>query len=165
MVAIRKDIFLRLKAEIPFFNDFSDEEMLSFLRLMTSQTVPMDQVIFKEFDPSDTMYLLFSGGVEISKRVAKQDGVLREAVIARLKPGEAFGELGLLDHRPRSATARTTEQSLLFSISSEKLEKLARNPKLSFLSYKLFRNFSVMLATRLRDTNQKVVDLEAQRLG
>ena len=165
MVAIRKDIFLRLKSEIPFFYGFKDAEVLAFLRLMTAEHFAAGQEIFKEFDQGDKMYLLFSGGVDVYKRIGIADGEVQTTTIAHFVPGDAFGELGILDHRPRSASAKATENSMLFSISSEKLEKIARNPRWAFLSYKLFRTFATMLATRLRDTNQKVVDLEAQRIG
>ena len=165
MVAIRKEIFLRLKSEIPFFHGFRDEEMLAFLRLMTAEHFKADHTVVKEFDQGDKMYILFSGEVEITKRVGQAEGMVKETTMTRLKPGEAFGELGILDHRPRSATARAIEASMLFSITSEKLERIAKNPKYAFLSYKLFRNFATMLASRLRDTNQKVVTLESQRLS
>jgi len=122
-------------------------------------------LIFKEFDEGTKMYILFSGVVKISKRVGVLDGAVKETEITQLHPGDAFGELGLLDHRPRSASARAVEDAMLFSITTEKLEKIGRNPKFAFLSYKLFRNFSTTLASRLRNTNQKVVDLEAQRIG
>lgn len=166
MVAIRKDIFLRLKTEVAFFHDFSDNEMLAFLRLMQAEHFPEGKVIFREFDQGDKMYILFSGSVEISKRVGKhEDGLVQETIIAKLIPGDSFGELGLIDHRPRSATARAVANSMVFSISLDKLDKISRNPKFAFLSYRLFRNFATMLAGRLRDTNQKVVDLEAQRIN
>ncbi|MDT8446941.1 MAG: cyclic nucleotide-binding domain-containing protein [bacterium] len=165
MVSIRKDIFLRLKSEIQFFHDFSEEEMLAFLRLMQAEHVPLGKIVFREYDQGDKMYILFSGGIDITKRVNRHEGTVHETVIAKLIPGDCFGELGLIDHRPRSATARATANSLVFSISTEKLEKISRNPKYAFLSYRLFRNFANVLAGRLRDTNQKVVDLEAQRIN
>jgi len=165
MVAIRKDIFLRLKSQVPFFHGFSDVELLAFLRLMKVQHANPGKLIFKEYDPGDTMYILFSGSVEITKKVGKQDGEVSETLICQLEAGETFGELGMLDHRPRSASARAKTKSLLFYIGTEKLERISKNPGLSYLSFKLYKNFSTMLASRLRDTNQKVVNLEAQRLG
>ncbi|MDH5559446.1 MAG: cyclic nucleotide-binding domain-containing protein [Deltaproteobacteria bacterium] len=161
MIAIRKEIFQRLKENIQFFHDFSDEELITFLRLMNSKTFFDGDRVFKEHDPGDTMYLLFSGKVVISKRIGKIDGQEKETILAKLEPGECFGEIGLIDHRPRSATARAEGKSLLFSISNDQITKISRNPKYSNLSFKLFRNFAVVLASRLRESNQKIVNLSS----
>ena len=162
MIAIKREIFQRLKETIQFFQNFSDEELISFLRLMHSETFYNDDIIFKEFDPGPKMYILFTGSVEISKRIGKKDGQVQETVLAKLEPGECFGEIGLIDHRPRSATAKAKGRTLLFSISDEKILRISRNPRYSILSFKLFRNFAVVLAARLRDSNQKVVNLTSR---
>src|SRR5262245_61467718 len=60
--------------------------------------------IFSEGDPSDEAYLLRDGRVEVLKATAH--GPIRLAVLGE---GEVLGEMGLLDHRPRSASARALE--------------------------------------------------------
>jgi len=159
MIAIKREIFQRLKESIQFFNNFSDEELISFLKLMHSETFFDGDVIFKEFDSGKKMYILFTGNVVISKRIGKKDGQQMETTLAKLEPGECFGEIGLIDHRPRSATAKAQGKTLLFSISDEKMMRISRNPRYSILSFKLYRNFAMVLASRLRETNQKVVNL------
>ena len=61
---------------------------------------PAGAVIFEEGDPGSRMYVIQSGAVQIVKRV-----VSRTITLAHLGPGEAFGEMALLEGRPRSATA------------------------------------------------------------
>ncbi len=165
MVKIPRNIFFKLKQEVQFFNNFTDDELLLFLRLMQTQSFTQGATIFKEFDPGNTMFILFRGTVDVKKRIGKKAGVTQETTIATLKSGECFGEIGLIDSRPRSASAIAVEDVLLFSISLDKLLKIAKNPKFAILSFKLFRNFSIMLATRLRETNQKVVDLTVKFSG
>ena len=76
---------------------------------MTSEPSPADvhgrdfpagAVVFEEGDPGSRMYVIQSGAVRVLKRVGA-----REIELARLGAGEAFGEMALLEGRPRSATA------------------------------------------------------------
>ena len=159
MEHINKDIIEKLKTSIQLFNDFSDEELFSFLKLMKSEHFEDAQPIFQEYDEGDKMYILIKGGVRISKTLGKKDGVRQDTELTTLQAGECFGEIGLIDKRVRSASATATETSFLFSISHETLDKVSMNPNYAGLSIKLYRNFSKMLAKRLREQNDKYVDL------
>jgi CRP-like cAMP-binding protein len=59
------------------------------------------QTIFTEGANGDWMYIVESGEVEISKKVAGQ-----QIVIETLMPGDIFGEMAYIDRTPRSATAK-----------------------------------------------------------
>ncbi|MDR0684105.1 MAG: cyclic nucleotide-binding domain-containing protein [Spirochaetaceae bacterium] len=61
---------------------------------------PIDSAIFFEYEPSDGMYIIRSGAIKITK-IANDKGV----VLAVLRPGDILGEMGLIDSKPRSATA------------------------------------------------------------
>ena len=61
---------------------------------------PMDSAIFFEYEPSDGMYIIRKGAIKIT-RIADN----KEVVLAVLKPGDILGEMGLIDSKPRSATA------------------------------------------------------------
>jgi CRP-like cAMP-binding protein len=75
------------------------------------------EVIFSQGDPSDHAYLIRSGTVEILTRRGEKS--LR---LALLGPGEVFGEMGLIQERPRSATARAATASTLATITREEFE-------------------------------------------
>ncbi|MBI1275503.1 cyclic nucleotide-binding domain-containing protein [bacterium] len=66
------------------------------------------QLVFKEGDKSDVAYVVESGKVEILKKAPHGD-----VSLATLGPGEMFGEMGLFEDRPRSATARAVEITIL----------------------------------------------------
>jgi CRP/FNR family transcriptional regulator, cyclic AMP receptor protein len=101
------------------------------------------EVLFSEGDASDRAYLLQSGRVEISKSTG--GGSVRLAVLGA---GELVGEMGLLEERPRSATARALEEVTAESIQPEELVgRLVDDPGASF---DLLR----ALFERLRATNQ-----------
>jgi NADH dehydrogenase len=58
-------------------------------------------VVFNEGDVGDSLFMILSGQVEVSKRFAGE-----QRVIGRLGPGEYFGEMALLGRHPRNATTR-----------------------------------------------------------
>lgn len=78
---------------------------------MPETTFGAKEFIFREGDPSDNAYVLQSGRVEILK--SADHGEIQLAV---LEAGATFGEMGLLDGSPRSATARTLDDETVVDI-------------------------------------------------
>lgn len=74
--------------------------------------------VFCRGDVADRMYLVLSGRIGI---VLDAEG---RHVASTLGEGEAFGEMGLFDRQPRSATARVLEDAELLSLDREKLHDL-----------------------------------------
>src|SRR5262249_40182375 len=68
---------------------------------MTRRNVPQGAMIFAKGDPGTTLMAVLSGSVRIS--VPTGDG--HEAVFNIINPGQVFGEIALLDARPRTADA------------------------------------------------------------
>jgi CRP-like cAMP-binding protein len=78
---------------------------------------PGDRLICRENDPGDSFYIILSGSVEVfSQRLQKY--------IASLHAGEFFGEISLLMGIPRSASVRTLEDTILFVIDRNDLQRL-----------------------------------------
>lgn len=77
-----------------------------------------DEVIFREGDESREAYRIASGSVEIAIRTP-----YGPRAVAQLHAGEIFGEMGLVDDRPRSATAKTLERTALEVITEENFEE------------------------------------------
>ena len=71
------------------------------------------EVIFRQGDPGESMYDIFSGRVGIYAGY----GTANEKLITELKAGDFFGEMGLLDKAPRSATVVALEDTLAYVIS------------------------------------------------
>jgi CRP/FNR family cyclic AMP-dependent transcriptional regulator len=84
-----------------------------------------DQVIFSEGEPSDLTYRILEGSVDVL--VSGRNGGKRR--IASLGPQDIFGEMGIIDDSPRSATAIAREQTACQAYTAEEvLELLSRNP-------------------------------------
>src|SRR5438270_452316 len=73
---------------------------------------PSGTVLFREGDRGQTMYVIRSGKVNISKRIGDS-----EITLAMLGAGEFFGEMALLEGLPRSAGATVVEEALLIEVA------------------------------------------------
>ncbi len=82
------------------------------------RTYPPGATIFKEGEPGDAAYIIESGEVEISML---RDG--QQRVVARLQPGDVFGEMAIIDDGPRSATAVASDGAELLAIPREYIEQ------------------------------------------
>jgi CRP-like cAMP-binding protein len=106
------------------------------------------QNIFAQDDPGSEMYIVQSGGVDIIRQASGG-----EELLASLGPGEFFGEMALVDERPRSATARAAaeEGAVLVSVNRDFLFRYAEKDTgfvmmvLSALSARLESTDSLLL--------------------
>ena len=76
-------------------------------------------VLFREGDPGDQMYVIQSGAIRITKNVTGVD-----RVIAILGPGEFLGELAILNDKPRVATATVVADACCLVIEAKTLESM-----------------------------------------
>jgi len=84
-------------------------------------------IVFSQGDPGDALYGVVTGKIRIS--ASSPNG--REMFFNIMEPGDTFGEIALLDGRPRTATAGTTAPSELIIITRDHfLELLKREPEL-----------------------------------
>lgn len=89
--------------------------------------VPGD-VLFREGDPGDVMFVIQTGAVRITKSVEGEDKVL-----AVLGPGEFVGEMAILNGKPRNATATVSEPSRCLVVEARKLQvMLQRDAEIAF---------------------------------
>jgi len=85
---------------------------------MSTEHFQRGQVIFREGDKSQEAYFIVSGLVEIS--INTSHGVQS---LAKIGPGEIFGEMGMIMDRPRSATATALENTTLETIAEAEFEQ------------------------------------------
>ena len=113
------------------------------------------EVIFKEGDAGDGLYVVKDGLVQISANVSANE----RRVLSRVAPGDIFGEMAIIDKAPRSATASAEiATSVYFIPSADFLKMLEQVP---ILALTLLRDVS----RRLREFNQHYVQevLQAER--
>jgi len=101
--------------------------------------------IFSAGDPSDLCYQIFSGSVDILLDVKGID-----RVVATLGPGEVFGEMGIIDDGPRSASAVAAEDTVCIAYTADDiLHQIDSNPQTMAAIMKT-------LIKRLRDANHAI---------
>ncbi len=97
------------------------------------------QIVFREGDPGDGIYVVERGCVEISAVIGGQE----RRVLSHLGPGEFFGEMAVVDEQPRSATATAEKATVLSFISRDDTWRLfTRSPR---LLVSLMREFSLRM--------------------
>jgi NNP family nitrate/nitrite transporter-like MFS transporter len=132
--------------DLPFFSQLTDEQRKEVARLGVMQSVLDNQVVFRQGDPGDTLYVILSGAVKVSH----MDNQGRESELARLKAGDFFGEMALIDGEPRSAGVSTVAPCQFFC--------LGRHDFLTFTSKSpwMLANLLVGLSTKIRQSIEKV---------
>ena len=136
---------------IPLFQHMTYKELLAILGIARGRQFEKGQGIIAEGESGDELYVLFRGKVDVSKSGLK---------IAQLKAGGHFGEMGLVDQAPRSATVVAAEDTSAISIDRDSLLKLMRRD--SLLAVKLLWSFVQVLSERLRNTNEALTDLKGE---
>jgi type IV pilus assembly protein PilB len=91
---------------------------------------PADSVIVKEGEPGDALYLITRGLVEVKKR---EPSLGVDLTVAKMRSGACFGEMSLLNGKPRSATVITAEATEVYILSKKEFQALLdANPSISF---------------------------------
>lgn len=117
------------------------------------------ETIVRENSPSDELYVIASGAVEVvvDPALAGQDADAGHGptTIATLQTGQTFGEIGLVDRGLRSASVRTAGAATrLLAIRREDLLRLCEADLA--LGYRLMRNIATELAFKIRNTDWMV---------
>jgi len=143
------DIFRK----IPIFEELTDNEINSILDIAKRATFEKGEVIFKEGEPGDGFYILIKGNVRITTEIEDAG----EELLAELKGNVHFGEINIVDGKPRSADAIAENDVIcLFFPRNDFLKLMATNKDLEI---KICHGFMKEFATRLRATDQKVKDI------
>jgi CRP/FNR family transcriptional regulator/CRP/FNR family cyclic AMP-dependent transcriptional regulator len=127
----------------------NDSQLQAVANICTKRTITPGTVLFKEKEPGNVFYIVFSGSVKIYTTGASGE----EKILSVFKAGDSFGELSLLDGKPRSASAQTLETSVLIALVGNSFLDLLKN------QFDITLGIMQELCNRLRDTNQQVHDL------
>src|SRR5262249_29987101 len=115
----------------------------------TERTYESGEVIIREGDVGDSLFLIGSGSAE-----AVLSNVGGEAIVlSTMLSGELFGEMGLFERRPRSATVRARESSVVLEIDGDQLRELAA------VHRDLEVNVLLKVSERLRSKNEQILAL------
>lgn len=133
-------------ATVPLFHELDLEEMRRFGELVREKSYPRSSVIVFEDDPGDAFFIVREGRVKVV--LVGDDG--REVILGMLGPGDHFGELALIDNRPRSAHVIAMDDATLLVLRREDFRKrVETSPKVAWA-------LLVELSRRLRAADGKI---------
>ncbi len=110
----------RLQA-VSLFHSVEEAGLRALAERVRSRSLPAARLVFMEGAPADSMYVVLSGSVKI----VLQNAAGKEVLLDTKRAGEYFGEM-MLDHRPRSASIMTLEDSEFAVISREDFQSFLR---------------------------------------
>lgn len=141
-----KPLDASLLKKVPLFAEFGDEELGAVAALVQTRRFAKHAVLVYEGDPGDALYIVVKGNVAVTR--LSNEG--KESILSILKEGDFFGEMGVLDASPRSATIKALGEVEVAILSRRDfLDMLARSAQMSL-------RLVLTLSARLRATNQAI---------
>jgi CRP/FNR family transcriptional regulator/CRP/FNR family cyclic AMP-dependent transcriptional regulator len=138
--------FLR---QVSLFESLSDEELEELSSAAFTRTFGKDSVIILAEEEGDTLFIIKRGQVKVS--IVSEEG--REVILSLLGSGAVFGELSLLDGKPRSANVVATEETELVMLRrADFLQLIYKTPQIATA-------LLAELASRLRKTDRQIEGL------
>ncbi len=136
---------------LTIFRELTKNEFDAVCKFIFIQKAAKDFFLFSQGMPGELLYIIISGRVEIIKKAKNNDKI----VLATMGANDIVGELSLIDSEPRSATGRTTEDSVLLGITKESFKSmLETDPR---IAAKILMSLLKIMSKRLRTTtNQKI---------
>ena len=113
------------------------------------RSFPKGRTIVAEGEPSQSLYILLSGRA----KVQRSDAEGKEVILAVLGPGEAFGEMSLIDDAPRSASVITIETCDFMAINKDSFKAMLAQ------SHDMAMKIMKGLVKRLREADKKIETL------
>ncbi len=134
---------------VPMFASFAENQLRMLVPVVTRRSAPRGSVIMAEGDRVDSLYIVLSGRLKVM--MGEANG--KEVILGIIGPGEFFGEMGLIDERPRSASVIAIEPCELLSVTRRDFKKcLVENTEVAMTVLRV-------LVRRLREADRKIGSL------
>src|SRR3954468_9926125 len=149
MAAMVSTVSTAVLKAVPLFSSFPDEQLRMLASVVTRKSVTRSTTVMAGGDATDSLYIVLSGRL----KVMMSDAEGKEVILSILGAGEFFGEMGLIDDAPRSASVVAIEPCELLAITKRDFKKcLADNFEMAM---------AVMrgLVRRLREADRKIGSL------
>lgn len=137
----------RYAKRIPLFKGLQPDEISDILHRGEVMYVPKGKTIFYKGQSGNNLFIVFSGVVDIFND---------EKRIARCRVGDAFGEMSVLDHRPRSASAMAATEAKLFTLDENQINEMLHQ----HVAVRLLLNVIHLLSDHLVNTNSLLANAE-----
>ena len=134
---------------VPLFSAFTEHQLTTLLNYVQHRSYPRNVYVMQTGEETDSLYVILSGKV----KVLITDDQGREVILSMMGPHDFFGEMGILDDQPRSASVATLEPCEMLRLSKTGfINCLKENSEVAML---VIRN----LVRRLREADRKIESL------
>ena len=141
---------------VPVFEELSHREIQNIARIAYQRHYRVGEVIIHEGQNAAGMYIMVDGQAEVTK--ALEDGTILH--LTTLENSELFGDVGLLDSSPRTATVKATlDSSVIGFFRPELLELMNSNPR---LASKVIFKLGQILTARFRFIHSEFEKAQAE---
>lgn len=135
--------------QIPLFSRLPEAHLAIIAAQCRERRFPADTTILNQTDEGFDLYLILSGRVKVT--LMNEDG--REVVLDTLADGDFFGELSVLDNKPRSASITTLTDATMLILTQESLfATIKKHPDIAI-------NLLSVMAKRLRKADEIIESL------
>lgn len=134
---------------VPLFASFPEEQLRALATVVSRRSASRGSIVIAAGDPTDSLYIILSGRL----KVMMSDAEGKEVILSILSGGEFFGEMGLIDDAPRSASVVAIEPCELLVITRRDFKRcMAESAEMAM---------AVMrgLVRRLREADRKIGSL------
>lgn len=133
--------------EIELFNGLTKDELEEVAQICEERAYRLADILAVQGAKGDEFFIITEGYVEIAIDDRREPGMKR--VVANLGPGQIIGEMGLVDHGPRSATVSAIEEPTCVQVIRYADIK-ALFEKNSRIGYLVMRNLAADISFKLR---------------
>lgn len=136
-----------------FFSYLSATQMDKIMSYIEKLELNSGETLFSEGDNGDYVCFIISGSLEVVKLTTWQNFT---TVITTLHEGYCIGEMTLIDHAPRSATIRASQNTELAILTQNAFDKLIADDPM--LGVNILKGVAQTLSDNLRSTTDKLAD-------
>jgi CRP/FNR family cyclic AMP-dependent transcriptional regulator len=108
---------------LPIFQALANDILVPIARVSSLRSAPRHTVVLREGDHTDNVYFVLTGAFKVL--VSDEEG--REVILSMMGPGDFFGEMGVIDDHPRSATVQAAQPSELVVIAKSDFHRCLAN--------------------------------------
>lgn len=138
--------------QLELFTSLLDDEIDILVKHAKIHSLMEDEVLFNEGDDGDFFAIVIDGEIQVKKQTEKEKPI----TIATLTNGATLGEMSLIDHDVRSASAVAAKPSTVFILSRQSFDSLVdQSPR---CGVKLIRKIATILCTTIRRTSDMFAD-------
>lgn len=135
---------------IPFFEHLSEKQLKTLAQYLHERRYEEGEYLFEINHPAAALFFIMSGEVSVETSSDPAHAIH----LATIKPAEFLGEMALVDHSPRSASARVVKPTVALALSRSDLQRLSKaSPE---IACEVFRSLASIIGERLKATNRQV---------